>query len=723
MVLPHQRQLNRIFLSVPLVIFILLCITFGAMIPGLGFYWDDWETVLVGRLFSTSEYWTYFSTNRPLAAWTYSVFAPILGYKPFNWQLFTLILRWLSAWAFYRVLIAVWKNRRREAAGAAMLFAVYPVFTQQAIAMSYHHHWLQYLLFFITLEFMLYSVRYIIADSNSMSEAPEQESGQKILKLRSGRIPRTNKWLIVSGIVGGNLFMMFLNHGISEYFVTMEFIRPVLIYFVLREIFNQRAGRIDRGKMTQSQMAIRSLLYALPYLLFIIGFSAWRIIVGVSVPDSPNQMVLLKSLFVSPVSTLFQLTEMMLKDIVVIMASSWYPLLNADVVDLNNRTNLLSWLIFLICATTSAFFLFRLQASESAKEPGTPAANWFIPAALLGGLILLIGPLPVWITGKQASVGFFSNRFTLTSMMGASLLWVVGLTWLSRHWRQVSLVLAILIGLSCAFHFRTVNTYRYSWTRQQRFHWQLFWRAPSIQPNTILVGDGDILTYNRPIPSINVLYARPDENRKMAYWYYTVDDVNRALAEKSTFSENLRQFPFTGEPQNSLLVYYGPTNCLWVLNPEDVNHPELPQNLRELVGLIKLDRILASPHSLSYPPNDVFGSEPEHGWCYVYQKAELARQYFEWNRVYDLGELALRKNYFKSASPYEILPFVEGYARLGLWDQARQLTRLMTEKDPRYRSMYCNVFKKISGSLQVGEAQTQVQQISSEFNCSLPSAP
>ena len=52
------------------------------------------------------------------------------------------------------------------------------------------------------------------------------------------------------------------------------------------------------------------------------------------------------------------------------------------------------------------------------------------------------------------------------------------------------------------------------------------------------------------------------------------------------------------------------------------------------------DRILAEPTSPLYPPPEIFGTEPEHDWCYAYQKAALAKQIGDWETVVALGNEA-----------------------------------------------------------------------------------
>jgi hypothetical protein len=373
----------------------------------------------------------------------------------------------------------------------------------------------------------------------------------------------------------------------------------------------------------------------------------------------------------------------------------------------------------LLCAVGSAFFLLRIQPGEVSQGERGPSNSWILQAGLVGGMILFLGPLPVWLTGKQASVGLYSNRFALTAMAGASLLWVAGISWIARGWKQSVLVLALLVGLAGAFQLRTLNDYRWSWTRQQRFHWQLFWRAPSILPHTPLIGDGEILTYNRPIPSVNLLYGKPDETREMAYSYYFAGNNPENLVKGVEFIGQSREFPFRASSRDALLLHFPASNCLWVLHPEDIDHPYLPESLREALPAINLSRILPQAQSSSYPPQDVFGPEPEHTWCYFYQKAELARQYSDWQTILALGQEAIAKGYLPGTSPYEWLPFVEGYMQAGMWQEALRLSQENVRKDFRYLGMYCKAWQRVSGKLGLTDQQVvQTAQYGIELGCS-----
>ena len=63
------------------------------------------------------------------------------------------------------------------------------------------------------------------------------------------------------------------------------------------------------------------------------------------------------------------------------------------------------------------------------------------------------------------------------------------------------------------------------------------------------------------------------------------------------------------------------------------------------------------------PPEAIFGSEPQHGWCYYYEKADLAAQQGDWKTVASLGEKALSLGFYPSDS-VEWMPFLQAYVKL-----------------------------------------------------------
>ena len=99
---------------------------------------------------------------------------------------------------------------------------------------------------------------------------------------------------------------------------------------------------------------------------------------------------------------------------------------------------------------------------------------------------MLLGPVPAWITGRQVVFDFHSDRFAMPAMFGAALLLAAGIEWLAQRRVQRAVLAAVLVTLAVGLHLRAANDYRWIWTSEQRFFWQLAWRAPGLKAPTAI---------------------------------------------------------------------------------------------------------------------------------------------------------------------------------------------------------------------------------------------
>src|SRR5512133_37378 len=209
---------------IPLLLAALCFFSFGIFIPSLGFYWDDWAKILVARLQGLSAYWQYYAGDRPLSAWTHVFLTPILGVKPAAWQIFTLSMRFLSAWGIYVLSIPLRPKHGLQAGIAASIFAVYPLFGQQAIAVTFHQQWMQYAL--------------IIGSFNLM-----------LLAIRDEK--HAVRWTALA------LLVSIIQLTITEYFAPLELLRPFLLWFMLPDY------------STHKQKLLATLKKWAPYLILL----------------------------------------------------------------------------------------------------------------------------------------------------------------------------------------------------------------------------------------------------------------------------------------------------------------------------------------------------------------------------------------------------------------------------------------------------------------------
>ena len=82
--------------------------------------------------------------------------------------------------------------------------------------------------------------------------------------------------------------------------------------------------------------------------------------------------------------------------------------------------------------------------------------------------------------------------------------------------------------------------------------------------------------------------------------------------------------------------------------------------------------------SAANPPEDIFGKEPAHDWCYYYEKADLARQGQDWQQVVTLGDEATKLG-LAPKDTSEWMPFLQGYFMAGDTDRAKEIAQYLGE--------------------------------------------
>ena len=675
----------------PLIAALIFLACFGLFINQFGFFWDDWVQLLSKHLYGYASYMAYFG-ERPLSGWTHIVFGPLMGDSNVRWELFTLFLRWacvVTAWGLFQ---SIWPHHTKSAALAALLFALYPGFTQQPISVAYHQHWLEYLLFLLSLFFMVL--------------------GQRHPKYRLIYLPAA-------------LVCQALQLSITEFFVGVEMLRPLILWILIYNPSHESGQPLSRRKTL-----LKTLWAWLPYLAVFVAYAIWRGFIMPMSPQNQNAPSLFGSLFSHPGTTILSLFNFVTTDTLNSLLVVWGKVFDLRLTSANQPVIWLSWIFSLLLAGGLGFYLVKLKkgADEWEIYPKSVQAE-MIGLGMLG---VLAGPAPLWLANKNILWAmsddiYHSDRFTLAAMLWAGLLIVGLLNWLVERWRAKALIVAALLGLLTGFQIRNANDYRWLAVDQKHFYWQLSWRAPSIQPGTAFITEDILFPYQglfSTASALNLLYPQPKNPDLVAYWMYSLKprfDVNSPGAPYASFDTHQRLYHFVGQTPNSLLLVYDApkSNCLWVLRPEDQDFPDLSPLQKKWTAVSTLSRISQQHPDLSYPSMQLFGPEPEHGWCYFYEKADLARQVDDWPTAAALGDQAQAKGFSPQTSGsnnvFEWMPFIEAYAHQDRWMDAVSLIQSSIKFDPTYAPFICQRWsllnQKIGNGSGHGEAEQKVIQL------------
>jgi hypothetical protein len=293
----------------------------------------------------------------------------------------------------------------------------------------------------------------------------------------------------------------------------------------------------------------------------------------------------------------------------------------------------------------------------------------------------------------------------MVSMMIGGSLFMAGLLELVFGRSRLKIyVIALVLALGMGQQFYTANDFRRDWTRQQEIFWQLAWRVPGLEPGTVILTHELPLRYETDMgltAPLNWIYAPEYAGGALPYaLLYTRTRQGGAtlpsLEPGQPISFDYRTVDFKGTTSQAVTIIVSPNACLHILDSVYAGgdtYERQPRFLRDAIPLSDPSLILPDAQSPLLPPA-LFGKEPSHEWCYYFEKAELARQTGDWNRVVKLGNEA-RAQDFLPGDALEWLPFIEGYALTGDYQMARELSLLAFRDESRPRKGLCYTWNRI----------------------------
>ena len=255
------------------------------------------------------------------------------------------------------------------------------------------------------------------------------------------------------------------------------------------------------------------------------------------------------------------------------------------------------------------------------------------------------------------------------------------------------------------------------------------WRMPALEVGTVILTHELPLRYETDMgltAPLNWIYAPDYPGGELPYaLLYTRTRLDRvslpALEPEQPISFEYRTVKFTGSTSQAVTIIVPPNACLHVLDSTYAGgetYERQPRFLRDAIPLSDPSLIItdAKLPEMSAP---LFGKEPEHTWCYYYEKAELARQVGDWQTVTQLGDEARRQG-FVPGDALEWLPFIEGYVVTGNIQSARDLSILAYEDDSRPRKGLCYTWKRIQAD---GQGQAEIETLASDMLRTFKCAP
>jgi hypothetical protein len=681
------RKFRDSILSVPLILVIITLLSYGLFANQQGFHWDDWGFTWMAHFGGPGRLYNYFQGTRPILAYNYMLTMPILGADPLTWQIFALIGRAFHAVALWWSLKQIWPTRRWETFWVSLLVLIYPGFSQHSVAIAFGHYSYLFAFFWLSLGLMIVSWR-----------APK------------------GWWKWLSAALA--LFLSCWQLLSSEYYFGLEVLRPLFLWIALAEPTDTFKTRLKRTAWVY-----------LPYLIILLFFLYWRVFIfGFHM----YQAELFETGQSAASLALTQIPSAILQALATSAGQAWFTILDFSAVQAFSTRLLLVYLAILLSSFLFLnFYNARFDDDGTHASSAPPPNSYFLTPNFLQSLItnyqllwlgllsLTTAGLPFYVTNLPIVLGAPNDRFIMPFAFGAASL-TVGLIRLLPRADYRGLLLSLIVALSIGKQIQYADSFRQDWERAQSFFWQLTWRAPGLEPGAVLLSDDSAIRnsvdYSLGAP-INWTYFpnNPGARGYVVYYFistrlhYQLPDLKPGLP----IEQNMYPGKFRSSTDNIVVLQYRTPACLHILDPLYYRDLPAPPNSADIAAdmladglpiltartlqalpLSNLTRIIPDPARAATPPGIIFGPEPPHGWCYYFQKADLARQQRDWSRAAALGDEALAIPLYPNDAS-ELLPFIEAYLRLGRLDDARDWTRSAYKQAPILAPALCGVWRRV----------------------------
>lgn len=628
-------------------------LAYGLLLPLTGFYWDDWPFAWIAKFLGPAEFNPAFMPFRPFLGPIFYFTTSLIPTHPLAWQVFALVIRFLIGITAWWMFIQIFPKRKTLAFLAALLMLIYPGYSQHWVALTHINQELIPFLF------------YLLSFGYTFKALRSQKKTDTIIAVL----------LQICGIFP------------TEYFFGIEGIRFFLLFF----FFN--GSLLERLTKTFKAWLPYLLIWALnaAWLFYYYKFGPYQSY-EVAAAQSPNFIYFLTQ----ALDALWKAGFYIWAQVLVLTFSS-----------LLAPASLLTLGLVAISFIFLARFLLRSAPAEETDK--TLAVSLLI----MGVFGILLGRLPSLAATLPLTLQSSYDRFMISIMLG-SVMFVLGLMelFIKEHRTRI-IFFSALIALGIGQQFFNANIFRRDWQKQGEIYWQMAWRMPALEPNTVLLTHQMPIDYETDLSftaPINWMYAPNYTRANLPYIFlYTEKRIGGstlpALEEGVPITYPYRTVDFNSSLSNALVIYMPQNGCLRVLDPQR-GHTEIYDNIADeftqAIALSKPSRILANP---SQPASPMFFPEPERGWCYYFAKAELANQVMDYQTSANLGSEAIASG-FKPENPDEWMIFIEAFAMNGEIDKALEVSNSALTADRKTFKAVCKAwaYAQVQGPERSGEA-------------------
>lgn len=631
-----------------LLLLFVTVMSYGLLINRLGFIWDDIGVFFSRYFYGEASLRVYTSVDRAFDFIFFAVIPRLLGYSALRWHLFGILVWWLNGTFFYLFLKRLIPSKTHFAAWASLLFIVFPTFSTMYDGVIYP-------VMFLSLMWLLLSLLFM----ESYFRDPK----------------RRNRFLLLS------LFFCLIEILHTEYWIGIELGRFLLIMILV-------SRETSLKKLLRKDVIIISIKKYIPYLLVITGFIVYRLFFYKSLRPDTDQHEIVRNMLKHPVKEIATRGLFLFTDVIITTFFSWVQCFGRYLYDTNDPKVVFEWFALIATVVAVLFIYYRRKA----KADGNGDAEAVVELSdrklamnllIIGLIFIILGQLPMSFAHNHARQDSVASRFGLPAIFGSSMVVASVLILISRTRKQIAVWVAILTGAAAAYQTRLMVIASVEQKYYKDLYYQMSWRIPALERQTAFFIDynpeQNPMAINYALGLIvNGMYDVNPDNKNQYYWML-LDNLSprpwTAFGKNVPINENHFDYTnFHGNTSNTIALMQPAKGCLRVVDSSN----------RDLMDLSPYTAIASTISNTALIKNDtskkinydwlklLYGKQSTKCWCYYFEKAELARQYGDWQKAYDLLQESLDKK-LKPENDVEWVTYIEACLHTHHYDKAKEV--------------------------------------------------
>src|SRR5512138_1406353 len=160
---PYNHHMQRVrfgLRSLPVALALTTIVAYGLLLPLTGFYWDDWPFAWIAKFLGPQEFIPAFAQVRPFLGPIFFVTTSLIPPVPLYWQIFALVIRFISGLSAWFALNQIWPYHKRQTLIASLLFLVFPGYSQHWVAFTHiNQEWIPFIFYLLSFGFTARALR------------------------------------------------------------------------------------------------------------------------------------------------------------------------------------------------------------------------------------------------------------------------------------------------------------------------------------------------------------------------------------------------------------------------------------------------------------------------------------------------------------------------------------------------------------------------------------